>query len=109
MPQYFFHLTNGVTVEDTEGESFNLPAEARGYAVKVAQELGRHQAHSVLQGHGRMRRGNSFGRQFDRDHGGSEGPRVALDNMPLDGACPSRAFIAALSARLRPDLLRPAV
>ena len=47
MPQYFFHLTNGVTVEDTEGESFNLPAQARGYAVKVAQELGRHQSSLV--------------------------------------------------------------
>ena len=41
MARYFFHLSNGLTVEDTEGEDFNFPAEARGHALKVAEELGR--------------------------------------------------------------------
>jgi hypothetical protein len=41
MARYFFHLSNGLTLEDTEGEDFNLPAEARGHALKVAEELGR--------------------------------------------------------------------
>ena len=47
MAQYFFHLINDVTVEDIEGESFDLPAEARSHAVKVAQELGRHRSSHV--------------------------------------------------------------
>ena len=41
MARYFFQLSNGLTVEDTEGEEFNLAAEARGHALKVAEELGR--------------------------------------------------------------------
>jgi hypothetical protein len=41
MSQYFFHLSNGVTLEDTEGEDFDLPAEARAHALKVAHELRR--------------------------------------------------------------------
>jgi hypothetical protein len=41
MARYFFHLSNGLTLEDTEGEDFDLPAEARGHALKVAQELSR--------------------------------------------------------------------
>jgi hypothetical protein len=41
MPRYFFHLTNGVTLEDVDGENFNLLAEARGHAVSVALELAR--------------------------------------------------------------------
>jgi hypothetical protein len=41
MPQYFFHLTNGNPLEDILGESFDLVAEARGHAVKVAHELAR--------------------------------------------------------------------
>jgi hypothetical protein len=42
MARYFFHLNNGLKVEDVDGEDFDLVAEARGHAVKVAQELGRH-------------------------------------------------------------------
>jgi hypothetical protein len=42
MARYFFHLNNGLTVEDVDGEDFDLVADARGHAVKVAQELGRH-------------------------------------------------------------------
>jgi uncharacterized lipoprotein NlpE involved in copper resistance len=42
MARYFFHLKNGLTVEDVDGEEFDLVADARGHAVKVAQELGRH-------------------------------------------------------------------
>ena len=42
MARYFFHLSNGLTVEDVDGEDFDLVAAARGHAVKVAQELGRH-------------------------------------------------------------------
>jgi hypothetical protein len=42
MARYFFHLINGLTVEDVDGEDFDLVAAARGHAVKVAQELGRH-------------------------------------------------------------------
>ena len=41
MARYFFHLSNGLTLEDTEGEDFNLPAEARGHALQVAHELRR--------------------------------------------------------------------
>jgi hypothetical protein len=41
MPRYFFHLTNGVTLEDVDGENFEIVAEARGHAIKVAQELRR--------------------------------------------------------------------
>jgi hypothetical protein len=41
MPRYFFHLTNGLLVEDLDGEDFDLVAEARGHAVKVAEEVGR--------------------------------------------------------------------
>jgi len=44
MARYFFHLIDDVTVEDIDGESFDLPAEARSHAVKVAQELGRNQS-----------------------------------------------------------------
>jgi hypothetical protein len=44
MARYFFHLSNGLIVEDTEGEDFDLVAEARGHALKVAQELGRHES-----------------------------------------------------------------
>ena len=42
MARYFFHLVNGLTVKDVDGEEFDLLAEARGHAVGVAQELGRH-------------------------------------------------------------------
>ena len=41
MARYFFHLSNGLTLEDTEGENFDLAAEARGHALQVAKELGR--------------------------------------------------------------------
>jgi hypothetical protein len=41
MAQYFFHLSNGVTLEDIEGENFDLLAEARGHALQVAHELRR--------------------------------------------------------------------
>jgi Domain of unknown function (DUF6894) len=41
MAQYFFHLSNGLTLEDTEGEDFNLLDQARGHALQVAKELGR--------------------------------------------------------------------
>jgi Domain of unknown function (DUF6894) len=44
--RYFFHLTNGTMVgdmvEDVDGESFDLVAEARAHAVRVAQELAQH-------------------------------------------------------------------
>ena len=50
MPQYFFHLTNGVMpqyffhlanviLEDVDGESFDDVAGARQHAVEVAAEL----------------------------------------------------------------------
>jgi hypothetical protein len=42
MARYFFHLINGLTVEDVDGEDFGLVSDARGHALKVAQELGRH-------------------------------------------------------------------
>jgi hypothetical protein len=42
MARYFFHLSNGVTVKDVDGEDFDLLAEARGHALRVAYELGRH-------------------------------------------------------------------
>jgi hypothetical protein len=42
MARYFFHLNNNLTVEDVDGEDFDLVADARGHVVKVAQELGRH-------------------------------------------------------------------
>ncbi len=42
MARYFFNLINGLTVEDVDGVEFDLVAEARGHALKVAQELGRH-------------------------------------------------------------------
>jgi uncharacterized membrane protein len=41
MARYFFHLSNGLTLEDTDGEDFDLVAEARGHALKVAKELSR--------------------------------------------------------------------
>jgi hypothetical protein len=41
MPQYFFHLTNGIVVEDVDGGTFDHVAEARNHAVTVARELGR--------------------------------------------------------------------
>jgi hypothetical protein len=44
MPQFYFHLTNGILVEDFGGETFELVAEARGHAVRVAEELGREDA-----------------------------------------------------------------
>ena len=42
MARYFFHLNNGLTVEDVDGEEFDLATDARGHALKVAQESGRH-------------------------------------------------------------------
>ena len=42
MARYFFNLINGLTVDDVDGEDFDLVADARGHALKVAQELGRH-------------------------------------------------------------------
>lgn len=42
MARYFFHLNNGITVEDVDGEEFDLVADAHGHARKVAQELGGH-------------------------------------------------------------------
>jgi hypothetical protein len=42
MARYFFHLSNGLTVEDVDSEDFDLVADARGHARKVAQELGGH-------------------------------------------------------------------
>jgi hypothetical protein len=42
MARYFFNLINGLTVEDVDGENFDLIADARGHALKVAEELGRH-------------------------------------------------------------------
>ena len=39
MPQYFFHLVNGETLEDTDGECFDNPVHARDHAASVAQEL----------------------------------------------------------------------
>jgi hypothetical protein len=42
MARYFFHLNNNLTVEDVDGEDFDLVADARGHVVKVAQELGRY-------------------------------------------------------------------
>jgi Domain of unknown function (DUF6894) len=42
MARYFFNLIDGLTIEDFDGESFDLLAKARGHAVQVAQELGRH-------------------------------------------------------------------
>jgi len=41
MARYFFHLSNGLTLEDTEGENFDLLAQARGHALQVAKGLGR--------------------------------------------------------------------
>jgi hypothetical protein len=41
MALYYFHLTNGLTLEDVDGENFDLLADARNHARKVAQELGR--------------------------------------------------------------------
>ena len=41
MARYFFHLSNGITLEDTGGEDFDRPAEARGHALQVAHELRR--------------------------------------------------------------------
>ena len=41
MARYFFHLIDGLTLEDADGENFDLLAEARGHALQVAKELGR--------------------------------------------------------------------
>jgi Domain of unknown function (DUF6894) len=60
--RYFFHLTNGTMVgdmvEDVDGESFDLVAEARAHAVRVAQELAQHSSpwRQVGIGRGRERR-----------------------------------------------------
>jgi hypothetical protein len=41
MPMYFFHLTNGTTVENMDGENFDIQAEAYRHAVRIARELAR--------------------------------------------------------------------
>src|SRR5215831_15841701 len=39
MPRYFFHVTNGDSITDEEGEEFELFEAAREHAIAVAREL----------------------------------------------------------------------
>jgi hypothetical protein len=50
MPRYFFHVTNGNTLADEEGEEFGLVEAARGHARAVARELSRNHLPSACIG-----------------------------------------------------------
>ena len=40
MPRFFFHVTNGKTIRDQDGDSFESVEEAKRHAVTIARELG---------------------------------------------------------------------
>jgi Domain of unknown function (DUF6894) len=50
MQKFFFHLSNGTTIPDTEGEPCHNAEYARAYAMRVARELaqgGGYQGHAI--------------------------------------------------------------
>jgi hypothetical protein len=51
MPRFYFHLTDGKTVRDDEGEKCNSIEAARNYAVRVAKELGQGQSSEYVREH----------------------------------------------------------
>jgi hypothetical protein len=40
MPRYYFHVTNGETTRDQDGDLFESVEEAKRHAVTIARELG---------------------------------------------------------------------
>jgi hypothetical protein len=48
MARFYFHLTNGDTIKDDEGEPYATAEQARAHAEKVARELARNRTHNEL-------------------------------------------------------------